>query len=91
METPNAEEGLKLRPSANAYVSNERQQSSAGQFSWDHDPRLLSLTLKATFSEIGTIITLLREGLFTQFDFQVEPSGTEDGCDVNGWSGSFAL
>lgn len=72
-------------------VSNEKQQSSAGLLLRDLDPRLLSLTLKVTFSEISTIITLLREGLFTEFHFQVEPSGTDGGCDISGWSGSFAL
>lgn len=72
-------------------VSEEAQHSSIGRLSKDHDPRLLSLTLKVTVSEINTIITLLRERLITEFHFEAVPSERDGECKVAGWSGTFEI
>lgn len=72
-------------------VSDNAQHSAVGLLSRDHDPRLLSLTLKVTFPEINTIIALLKERLITEFRFEAVPGALADECVVTGWSGTFGV
>lgn len=72
-------------------VSDHAQHSAVGALSRDHDPRLLSLTLKVTFSQIDTIIILLKERRITEFHFEAVPGGADSECVVAGWSGTFAV
>lgn len=72
-------------------VSDHAQHFAVGSLSRDHDPRLLSLTLKITFSQIDIVITLLKERLITEFQFEALPGGAEGECVVTGWSGVFEV
>lgn len=72
-------------------VSDHAQHSAVGTLPRDHDPRLLSLTLKVTFSQIDTIIILLKERRITEFHLEVVPGGADGECVVAGWSGTFAV
>ncbi|MBY5462071.1 hypothetical protein [Rhizobium leguminosarum] len=72
-------------------VSEQAQHSSIGRLSKGHDPRLLSLTLKVIFSEINTIITLLRKRQITEFHFEAVPSQRDGECEVAGWSSTFGV
>ncbi|WP_185933358.1 hypothetical protein [Rhizobium sp. P007] len=72
-------------------VSDHAQHSAVGSLSRDHDPRLLSLTVKVTSSQINTIIILLKERRITEFHFEAVPGGVDGECVVAGWSSTFAV
>lgn len=72
-------------------VSEQAKSDSVGFLAKDFDPRLLTLTLNVTFSEINIVIALLKERLVSDFQFEAVTSETEGDLRITGWSGSFAF
>ena len=71
-------------------VSDLTKQEDAGSLGWDDPQPLLSLRLKVTYPQIGTLIALINDKRLGQLDFQV--GAPVDGFHpVEGWSASFEL
>lgn len=67
------------------------KSGNAGTLRPDFNPRLLSLTLKTGFLQIGQLVDLLRNGLVPEFQFEIgEPDASGESV-VTGWNADFSF